>query len=296
MYFLHYAPTGHFSDGIFAPYETVAEAERQATWEMWHGAEPEDFVGIFEAEHKPGPRRGWTYAEGGGAILEDTQSPHLDPERRKKIHTTKQLVAVAKKLAPIMYEEEHRAIEEHLLAIDQDIRRGLGPFEGSIPGNAYTWNTGGTATAVPAALTGATAKTVVLLVMAAANQASIVEISVSFDGVTAANVPALVELISGTAGGAGTPRSALVAGKQIRGWPAQTSQTTAADTYSAEPTTELVAKKWLVTPNGGLFVLQNPLGREPTGIVTAATDAKTWGLRVTAPVAVNCHAYMEFEE
>jgi hypothetical protein len=297
--FLHLAPTGCFDRGVFVPYETAAEAECQAAWELLHGADPDLYLGVFAAEYRVGPRRGWVYSEGGAVIPEQAEiaaSPHLDPEQRTKIHTKAALVKAAKKLVPAMYEEEHRAIEEHLLAQAEQIRRGLGDFQAAIPGNAYTWCTGGTATATPAALSAATAKTVILIVAAAANQPSITEVSISFDGVTAANVPVLVELISGTAGGAGTPRAALAAGKQVRGWPAQTSQTTAADTYSAEPTTELVNKKWLVSPNGGLLVVQNPLGREPTGIVTSATDAKTWGIRATAPATVNCHSYIEFEE
>jgi hypothetical protein len=299
MFFLHYAPSGHFEDGIYLPFTTAEEALRQATWELWHtseeGADADMFAGIFEAEYAVGPRRGWVYDK-SGLIVQETQSPHLDPDQRKKVHTPSAIGKLAKKMARTMYEEEIQAHEDHILEMSQQIRRGLGEFKATVPGNAYTWCTGGTATAVPAALTAATAKTVLLIVAAATNQPSIAELSVSFDGVTAANVPALVELITGTAAGAGTPRAALAAGKQIRGWPGQTSQTTGADTYSAEPTAELVNKKWYVSPNGGLLVIQNPLGREQTGIVTAATDAKTWGLRVTAPNAVNCHAYMEIEE
>lgn len=290
--FLHLAPTGHFDQGIFVPFATVEEAERQATWEMMHDADPDDYLGVFESEYAVGPRRGWVW----NGSPEVGSSPHLDSEQRRKVHTKAQLVKVARSLRDPLYEEYHRAQEEFLLEQAKLIRSGLGEFKGTIPGNAYTWETGGTATAVPAALTAATAKTVVLLLMAASNQASISEIGVSFDGVTASAVPVLVELISGTAGGAGTPRAALAAGKQMRGWPAQVSQTTCGDTYSAEPTTELVNKKWYITPNGGTQTIQSPLGREPTGVVTAATDAKTWGLRLTAPAAVNAHAYIEFEE
>jgi hypothetical protein len=222
-------------------------------------------------------------------------SPHLDPNNRKAVHDLKALIKRAHILEPIIIEEHHRAVEDQLIEIDKAIRRGEG-FQNAVPGNAYMWATGGTATATPSAMTAATAKTVVYTVAAAANQHAITEIGVSFDGVTASAIPALVELVSSTTGTAGTPRSALAAGKQLRGWPAQTSATTAADTYSAEPATLLVNRKWFVTPNGGLFVVQFPLGREPTGLVTATTDGKGWGIRVTAPATVNCHAYMEWEE
>lgn len=294
-HFLHYAPQSHFEQGIFAPYASLEEAERQASWEIAHGADPDLLVGVFEAEYAVAPKFGWVAGDERLALPE-RQSPHLDPENRSRVHTKAQLVKRAKALIPVMYEEHVRAVEDYNLDVARQLRSGLGDFKASVPGNAYTWCTGGTATAGACALTAATAKTVILVVAASANQPSLVEFHISFDGVTASAVPVLVELISGTAGGAGTPRAALAAMKQLRGWPAQTSQTTAADTYSAEPTTELVTKKWLLTPNGGSQTIQAPLGRETTGIVTAATDAKTWGLRATAPAGVNCHAYVEVEE
>jgi hypothetical protein len=154
--------------------------------------------------------------------------------------------------------------------------------------------TGGTATGGAAALAAATAKTLVMLTAAAANQPAVVEVGISFDGVTATAVPVLVELVSGTAATTGTVVAQTP--KQLRGWPGQGAQTTGQITITAEPTVQLVNRKWFVTPNAGLFVVQFPLGREPTGIITAATDAKTWSIRATSPAIVNAHAYMEFEE
>lgn len=292
-FFIHYVPQGDFDRGIFVPFASLDEAERQATWELMHGADPEIFAGIFQARQPQMPKAGWLRIQMDGPPEE--LAPHLDPQKRKPVHDLQSLLKQAKILAPRIEEENKRAQEEFYLQIRDQIRAGLDQ-ENSVPGNAYTWCTGGTATATPAALSASTAKTVLLILAAAANQPSIAEFGVSFDGVTASAVPALVELTTGTAGGAGTPRTTLAAGHQIRGWPAQTSQTTAGDTYSGEPTTELVAKKWYVSPNGGLFVVQSPLGREPTGLVTAATDGHTWGVRVTASATVNCHAYIEFEE
>lgn len=297
-HFLHLAPSGDFPDGIFIPYATQEDAERQATWEIWHGADPENFVGIFKAPHRLPPVRGWTRDE--MAQHQHVLAPHLDPERRSKVHDTLSLHKIAPTLARQMMEEELRAHEQHILDLARAIRTGIPNDawdpQAAVPGNAYTWCTGGTATAGAAALAAATAKTVLYIVAATANQPAITELSISFDGVTSSAVPVLVELISSTAGTAGTPRAALAAGKQLRGWPGQSSQTTCADTYSAEPGTSLVNKKWDITPNGGTQTIQNPLGREPTGIVTATTDAKAWGIRCTAPATVNCHAYLEFEE
>lgn len=287
MHFIELVPQGNFERGIFVPFNSLDEALRQVATELDHGSDPDMYVGIFEAESRQ-PKFGWV----AGNIEE---SPHLDPDNRKRVHSKSQMLKAANPLIGKLHEEEKRAQEDYLIELQRAIRSGEA-FENSVPGNAYTWCTGGTATATPKALSAATAATIVLALAAAANQPSISEIGVSFDGVTASAVPVLVELVSGTAGGAGTPRAALAAGKQIRGWPAQTSQTTAGDNYTAEPTTQLVNRKWFVTPNGGLFVVQFPLGREPTGIVTAATDAKTWSLRATAPATVNAHAYIEWEE
>jgi hypothetical protein len=294
-YFLHYAAHSDFEQGIFVPYNTQVEAERQAAWDLLNGADPEFIEQIFEAPYET-PKFGWTRTQIEAAAGDPASlHPHLDEKRRKKAATRKQVLSRVNKHQNDMLAEQQKAEADEILAFHEALRAGS-LFKNAVPGNAYSWCTGGTATATPAALSAATAKTVVHLLTASANQPAITEIGVSFDGVTATAVPVLVELVSGTAGTAGTPRAALAAGKQARGWPAQASQTTCADTYSAEPGTLLVNRKWYVSPNGGLWVVQFPLGREPTGIVTATTDAKTWGLRLTAPATVNAHAYIEWEE
>ena len=288
-YFLHYVAHGGFADGVYMPFNTKEEAERQAAWEIHHGADPEVFEGVFAAEYKPGPKFGWK-------LDEVDESPHHDPNNREKIHTNKQLIKAAVPHIDVMLDEMRKAEEDRLLDMHKQIEEGRTDYTNAVPGNAYSWCTGGTATATPAALSAATAKTVCYIVTSTICQPALVEFSVSFDGVTASAVPVLVELISSTTGTAGTPRATLAAGKQERGWPAQTSQTTAGDTYSAEPGTQLVNRKWYLTPNGGLMVIQLPLGREATGIVTATTDGKAWGLRCTAPATVNCHSYAHWEE
>jgi hypothetical protein len=165
----------------------------------------------------------------------------------------------------------------------------------AVPGNAYIVNTGASAVA----LTAATARTVWYVNAAAANQPSVTELCVGFDGVTASNTPALVELVYGTKASNSTPGtgSTTFTPLQMRGWPAQASANAAANACSSEPTVLTANKFWLVTPNGGLLVVQSPLGREPTAVASGtAISGNQIGLRVTAAQTVNTRSYVEFEE
>jgi hypothetical protein len=148
-------------------------------------------------------------------------------------------------------------------------------------------------TAGATALTAATAKTLVNIIAGANRQAILVEISNSFDGVTASAVPVLVELVGSTQATAGTPGTSPTP-TLIRGLGAALS--TAAESYSAEPTVLTQLKQWLVTPNGGLVVVQFPLGREPQTNLSGSATLLAMGLRDNAPAAVNARAYIEFEE
>jgi len=138
------------------------------------------------------------------------------------------------------------------------------------------------------ALTAATPKTIMSVINATNGLIRIVEIGVSFDGVTSTAEPVTVELCSSTQATAGTSTAHTIA--QIRG-SSRTVQATAARDYSGEPTTLTTLKRWLVHPQTGM-VIQFPLGREPEQTVTA--DALC--LRLTAPASVNVQGYMEFEE
>ena len=166
----------------------------------------------------------------------------------------------------------------------------------AVPGNAYIAQTGGnfTAPASPAAvaLTAATAKTVLGLTAGSANQPALVEMGFGIDG-TSGSV--LVELGLLTNAGAGTATS--ITPQQVRGWPAQTSAQTAAYNYTAEPTAySTIARQWLFPMPLGAALLQFPLGREVTGIVTASTVGKLIAVRVTSTVTANCRVYLEYEE
>jgi hypothetical protein len=166
----------------------------------------------------------------------------------------------------------------------------------SIPGNSYLAQTGSTLTppASPAVVaTSTTAKTVLALLAGAANQPSITEFGISTDGATGT---LLVELGYLTAAGAGTGTAGTV--MQVRGWPPQASANTHLYNFSAEPTAyATIARQWILPMPFTPFIVQFPLGRELTAIVTAATAGKTIGCRVTASTGTpNVRAYFEYEE
>lgn len=162
---------------------------------------------------------------------------------------------------------------------------GQGPVA-SVPGNAYTVNS--TAFALSTS-----AKTAIMIIAGSANQPAIVEWGVSLDATTGS---LLMELVYSTQGAAGTVGSSPTP-TQVRAWPAQTSANTAGINYTAEPTTLTRIKGWRMAMPGGPFVFQAPLGREPTGIVTAATSGKGIGIRLTASTGTpSSDSYVEYEE
>jgi hypothetical protein len=140
------------------------------------------------------------------------------------------------------------------------------------------------------ALTAATAKTILNVINGANALIRLVELSVSFDGVTGTAEPVTVELCGSTQATAGTP-GATPTPVQIRG-ATRTAQATAGRNYSAEPTVLTTWKRWLVPAFNGLLVVQFPLGREPEMVTTADGIC----LRCTAAAAINCQAYVEWEE
>lgn len=142
------------------------------------------------------------------------------------------------------------------------------------------------------ALAAATAETSINVIAHASVPLNIVEFGIAFDGVTASAVPVNVELCQSTQATAGTP-GASPTPTQIRG-KATTVGITAGVAYTAEPTALTPFKHWLVSPNGGLLVVQLPLGREPESDLSGGT-IKALALRATAPAVVNCRSYMEFE-
>jgi hypothetical protein len=149
-----------------------------------------------------------------------------------------------------------------------------------------------TATAATA-LAAATAKSI-LNAITGTRELNVCEFSVSFDGVTASAVPVLIELCNSTQATAGTPGTSPTP-TPIRPATGGASIFTAAESYSAEPTVLVPVKHWLLTPNGGLLVIQFPLGREyNTGTNTGVGKGAV--IRCTAPAIVNVRGYIEVEE
>lgn len=134
-----------------------------------------------------------------------------------------------------------------------------------------------------------------LLVIPGANSGIIpVEFGISFDGVTATAVPALVELVSSTQATAGTPTGTPTV-TQIRGRVTGGEAPTASGRYSAEPTVLVRHKAWYVRQDGGLLIVQFPLGREPETDDSGGA-IKAYGIRVNVSANVNVMAYMEVEK
>lgn len=149
----------------------------------------------------------------------------------------------------------------------------------------YTATTGGAI-----ALTAATARTILGWKAHANSGLLLTEYSVSFDGVTASAVPVLLELCYCTwATNSPGTNSTSVTPVQTAGR-VLTVGATAGKTWTAgnEPTVLSVMREKLVTPNGGLFVYDFPLGTEPDCAL-----GEGFALRLTAPAAVNARAVMK---
>jgi hypothetical protein len=138
------------------------------------------------------------------------------------------------------------------------------------------------------ALSAATAKSVIGIQGATDFGVDLKKFRVSFDGVTAANAPVLVELCYSTVAAAGTSTAitpAIVAGRQnaVTGF-------VGAGNYTAEPTVLSVLDTWLLTPNGGtLFYDFQNIGDTPDTLL-----AQGFVLRCNAPQAVNVRAALWF--
>lgn len=138
------------------------------------------------------------------------------------------------------------------------------------------------------ALSAATAKTILGAKAHANSGLQLSALRLGFDGVTASAVPVLVELCyctwatnsPGTASTSVTP--AQKSGRVL------TAGFTAAKTWTTEPTVLTVLDEWLITPNGGLALLDIPLGNEYDSAL-----AEGFALRLTAPAAVNVRATMD---
>ena len=139
-----------------------------------------------------------------------------------------------------------------------------------------------------------TGKTAVMIIASATIPFKIIEIGASVDS---GSGRCFVELVESTQAGAGT--STGTGHKQTGDYTAGTDGTpesTYGREYSAEPTTLTVLKHWWF-PNPGPFVIQFPLGREPTSLLSGSTNHKALGIRVKVDTGTpNGDFYLEWEE
>lgn len=131
----------------------------------------------------------------------------------------------------------------------------------------------------------ATAKTVLVATTTANVPCEWISVDITFDGVTPANAPVLVEFCTYTNSGTGSAVTPARLGQAVG-----TAATTVKNAVTVEPTSPTVLFAWLIPPTGGLFY-QWPLGRELFHNVSV-----NQGIRVTAANAVNCRINLTIEE
>ncbi len=148
-------------------------------------------------------------------------------------------------------------------------------------------------TATPFAMT-AGAKTALMAIAPAGHGLSLVSAAVSFDGVTTTAVPALVEIVTSTQAGAGTPTGATTTITQIRGRTTAGSAPTSGGNYSAEPTVLVRVGVWYIPQFMSGQTIQLPLGREIECDSSAGT-IRGLGIRITVTANVNAVCSMEVE-
>ena len=140
------------------------------------------------------------------------------------------------------------------------------------------------------ALAAATAKSILGVKGNAAFGVDLLGFRVGFDGVTASAVPVLIELCYATfaTNSPGTNSTSVTVDTQYGR--AVANGMTAARSWSAEPTVLTPLDEFLLTPNGGLVIVNLPRDRTPDTAV-----AEGFVLRCTAPAIVNVRASMFFE-
>jgi hypothetical protein len=152
----------------------------------------------------------------------------------------------------------------------------------------YVVRSGASATAsTPVALVAATAKTVISVLGSANDTIGLKRVRISFASVTAADVPATVEVgiitAAGTVGTAFTPVQTV--GSSLA------SSCSAGYNHSGEPTYNRVFETLYCPVNNGLADWYYPLGEEPQ-----CDPSQGFAVRVTAPQAQNCFASLWYSE
>lgn len=152
-----------------------------------------------------------------------------------------------------------------------------------MPAPIYSAVTGGAV-----ALSAATAKSVIGWKAHANSGLLLVKWRVAFDGVTASNVPVLVEIGYCTFGANAPGTNSTSVTPAQEGGRVLTVGATAGKTWTTEPTTITVFEEHLLTPNGGVVFYDYPLGTEPD---TALGEG--FVIRCNAPNAVNVRGGMK---
>jgi hypothetical protein len=122
-------------------------------------------------------------------------------------------------------------------------------------------------------------------------EATITEVSISFSGVSATDVPVIVQLVEVTA--ASAAGSAVTPASDRDG---QVTVASAAKKLPASEGTVTVLRTYNVPPSSGI-VLQYPLGRE-TQIQGAAASAKGFAIRANrgSGAAINAEVNIQWDE
>lgn len=133
----------------------------------------------------------------------------------------------------------------------------------------------------------------VISVISDTKSLKIKEIGISFDGTDGTKTPIRVDLVRADTDGTGTSGTVRVTDAGV-----DTAQATSKYNYSAgnQPTTNVAnLRSWYVSPAGGLWVVQFPLGDE---IMVWSGGNVAWlrATTVTGSGTPNCLAYISFEE
>lgn len=133
----------------------------------------------------------------------------------------------------------------------------------------------------------------VISVISDTKSLKIKEIGISFDGTDGTKTPIRVDLVRADTDGTGTSGT-------VRSTDAGADAAQAASKYNysagSQPTTNVeIQRSWYVSPAGGLWVVQFPLGDE---IMVWSGGNVAWlrATTVTGSGTPNCLAYISFEE
>lgn len=134
-------------------------------------------------------------------------------------------------------------------------------------------------------LTGTTVQTLVQVTSPSGGYCSVVGWGISFEGVTAANEPVLVDLLRQTT--AGTAAAFTPLPLNLNG---RAAASTAQNTFTVEPTASSILHPEYVDPEGGFSVLYEERLRP------VFNNGAAIGLRALANDTVNATAWLQFEE